>query len=147
MNGVQKGGVGNPSQTVINSDEVRNRSIPDLLARDSDIRELRQLYAEAIGCLESGKCFAEDLIGLEGFIGYCIGRPVDICKGLCIPDRGELGRYEYSMCINSITQVLLGSGLMSEILAQCDEPDVRYKWQAFDCQEAGEVDVEAEDQL
>ena len=87
-----------------------------LSERELDIRELKYLYRECLSCMEYGERYSDDLLNLQVYIGYCLGRTVNVIPEGSIPKRAAISQLAYAKCIGQITSLLLTTGLLEEML-------------------------------
>jgi hypothetical protein len=84
--------------------------------RELDIRELKYHYRECLSCMEYGERYSDDLLNLQAYIGYCLGRTVNVIPEGSIPKRAPISQLAYARCIGQITSLLLTTGLLEEML-------------------------------
>jgi len=117
MNQVQKGGDEKLPKVNIKNSSVHNRSISDRKDwKEHDLRELKNFYVNGFYCCEYGERFAEDIHSLCELIGFFIERPVDVCVGLCLPERGLIDRDSYREALRRCTDLLFITGLLEAIM-------------------------------
>ena len=116
MKQVQNGGVANPDGKYIKNAEVRNRSVSDREGRKADLREFNRMYTECLWCLENDVLYGEHIYDMQTYLEYCLGRKVNVIPEGWIPKKGIIDKLAYSMCLQKITELLLATGLLRELL-------------------------------
>ena len=84
--------------------------------READLRELNDMYAECLWYMENDKPYAEHIYDLQTYLGYCLGRKVDIIPEGWIPRKGHVDKLTYAKCLERITELLFATGLLRELL-------------------------------
>ena len=84
--------------------------------READLRELNDMYAECLWYMENDKPYAEHIYDLQTYLGYCLGRKVDIIPEGWIPRKGRVDKLTYAKCLERITELLFATGLLRELL-------------------------------
>ena len=84
--------------------------------READLRELNDMYTECLWYMENDKPYAEHIYDLQTYLGYCLGRKVDIIPEGWIPRKGHIDKLAYAKCLERITELLFATGLLRELL-------------------------------
>jgi len=84
--------------------------------READLRELNDMYVECLWYTENDKPYAEHIYDLQTYLGYCLGRKVDIIPEGWIPRKGHVDKLTYAKCLERITELLFATGLLRELL-------------------------------
>lgn len=84
--------------------------------READLRELNDMYAECLWYMENDKPYAEHIYDLQTYLGYCLGRKVDIIPEGWISRKGHIDKLAYAKCLERITELLFATGLLRELL-------------------------------